>query len=295
MAKIKYKDIVPTVNKILSEYDFPVTLRQLYYRLISDPYNYFENAERNYKALSRWMTTARETGEVNYKRMTDRSRKIIGEGDSESETTLTFLENKVEALEYQADYYKKAKWTGQDCRIEVWCEKDALSGLISSVTEDYNVFLVAGGGFQSCQIALERADVWKRLDCKRVILIDFRDHDPSGLEMSKELSKRLLRYSELENFELFRAALNIEQVRAFSLRPNRIDNQDTRASGYEKKYGQDCWELDALPPKELQLIVGKSIKRFVDLEIWNKVSIQQAADRQFLKKRFKEIRKQITL
>jgi len=55
-----YPEIVGAVNKILGEYDFPLTVRQIYYRLVAA--NLIPNTRSAYNQLSSWLVKARENG-----------------------------------------------------------------------------------------------------------------------------------------------------------------------------------------------------------------------------------------
>ena len=75
---MKYREVVPLVNEILDQYTFALTVRQIYYRLISDPYILFENTRSNYNGFDRILTKAREEEEVDWTRIEDRTRQSIG-------------------------------------------------------------------------------------------------------------------------------------------------------------------------------------------------------------------------
>ena len=61
---MKYPEVVSLVNKILDEYD-QATIRQIYYRLVSPPYQYMDNTRSMYCSFDGMLTKAREDGEVN--------------------------------------------------------------------------------------------------------------------------------------------------------------------------------------------------------------------------------------
>jgi hypothetical protein len=59
---MKYNEIVPKVNAILKQYEYPLTLRQVYYRLVAA--GAIKNTRSNYTSLSSILVKARERGEV---------------------------------------------------------------------------------------------------------------------------------------------------------------------------------------------------------------------------------------
>lgn len=70
------------------------------------------------------------------------------------------------------------------------------------------------------------------------------------------------------NFEFRRIALTMEQVKEYQLTPNFAKISDTRAAKYIARYGNDTWELDALPPDVLTKIIEDEINGLIDWDIW---------------------------
>jgi len=88
------------------------------------------------------------------------------------------------------------------------------------------------------------------------------DHDPSGSDMSRDIQQRLDAFGA--DFIFQRVALNLEQVHAHHLPPNRIKESDSRSQKYQRRFGEGCWELDALPPSELNRIIEGAIFEHID-------------------------------
>lgn len=277
---MRYKELIPVVNEILDQYDFSLTVRQIYYRLISDPFNLFENTKSNYTGFGRILTKAREKEDVDWTRIEDRTRQSIGGEESiEEETPEEFLQVYIWALKNCWQSYDKKMWLSQQNFTEVWVEKDALSSLVSQACQKYRVLVFPSRGFSSftkvkegirrlyknTEIISKNAD--DPIRNKPTYILHLADHDPSGLIMTEDLRNRFSKYKA--NFiEVERIGLNIEQVRQFNLRPNPIKSADSRSAEYSRSFGTDCWELDALPPDELQKIIAAKIKNYTDPEAW---------------------------
>jgi hypothetical protein len=101
-----------------------------------------------------------------------------------------------------------------------------------------------------------------------VVVLHLGDHDPSGLDMTRDLRDRLSLYSRAR-VNVRRIALNLDQVRVFRPPPNPAKQTDRRYASYQRKYGEKCWELDALPPEELASIAREAIEEHIDWERWN--------------------------
>ncbi|MGQ0595332.1 MAG: hypothetical protein ACT4QB_22635 [Gammaproteobacteria bacterium] len=93
------------------------------------------------------------------------------------------------------------------------------------------------------------------------------DHDPSGLDMTRDLRDRLSQYARSE-VDVRRVALNMDQVEAFQPPPNPAKESDKRFKTYRREYGDQCWELDALPPEELARLTREAIEEDIDWRQW---------------------------
>ncbi|GAJ10542.1 unnamed protein product, partial [marine sediment metagenome] len=129
---MKYKETIPVVNEIISQYDIKLTVRQIYYRLISDPYNLFENTKSRYTQFDKMLVVARERGEVDHTSIEDRTREALG-GDFDYGSPQEFLRSEIDSLKNCWQDYIMEMWKDQEHKIEVWVEKDALSNLIFQV------------------------------------------------------------------------------------------------------------------------------------------------------------------
>jgi hypothetical protein len=65
---------------------------------------------------------------------------------------------------------------------------------------------------------------------------------------------------------------------------------DSRAKAYIEKYGTESWELDALPPKELNRLVEQAIARNVDKGLMDAVLARENAERERVRMAIKRSR-----
>jgi hypothetical protein len=100
-----------------------------------------------------------------------------------------------------------------------------------------------------------------------VVVLHLGDHDPSGLDMTRDLRDRLSLYSRAA-VDVQRVALNMDQVGVFNPPPNFAKESDKRFEAYRRQYGDQCWELDALPPKELARLTREAIEEHIDWRQW---------------------------
>jgi hypothetical protein len=157
--------------------------------------------------------------------------------------------------------YRRNVWADQACYIEVWLEKDALSGIFEDVLRPYGVTLNVGRGYDgwdSIHNASERFG-----NCDDEVILYFGDFDPSGEDMVRSLRERLGFFGCEQ--EIVKCALTLDDVRSHNLPPDFTKATDTRQKGFVEKYGDIAVELDALPVDVLVQRITNEIKSRMDL------------------------------
>jgi hypothetical protein len=193
-----------------------------------------------------------------------------------------------ELLDESAEIYRRDYWSRQSCRVEVWCEKDALTGVIEPVCDEYGVTYVATRGFPSqtllyesgMEMALARgiefgADLQYRL-------YYFGDHDASGRAIDRNLESELTRHGA--NVRVERVALEPWQIAEYCLptRPGKIT--DSQHERFAAEFGDASVELDALDPALLTEMVRDSIVQNIHGDEWEKAQKIEAVERETLTK-----------
>jgi len=260
MAKIKYTNIklqartlaqIETANEILREYGaqgYQLTLRQLFYQFVSR--GLISNEERSYKTLGSVISRGRLVGLIDWDYIKDLTRKHLSNPH-------WYLPQEI--VEACADQFSLDKWADQDYRIEVWIEKDALLGVIEKTCRDLDV------GWFSCRGYTSQSAMWRaaqrlmgyQSSGQEVIIFHLGDHDPSGVDMTRDIRDRLLVFGA--DVEVNRIALNMDQINRFNPPPNFAKLKDKRAPDYIARFGKDSWELDALEPWYINQIIHDNI------------------------------------
>ncbi len=281
MSSNKYETIVTQVNGIIEEYDMKLTIRQIYYRLVAD---YGRRNDRNsYGSLVKMLVKAREQNDVDYRRIEDRAREVIG-GDFGSDSVQEFIEDQITDF-VNLQYYNRKLWADQEKYIEIWVEKDALSAVMASVARPLRVTTAPSRGYASFTYIMDAVNRFP--PDKEIIILHFTDHDPSGLDMTADLENRLNSYSG-QKVTVKRIALTIEQVRKRNLISSPTKSGDSRSADYNAQYGHECWELDAIKPDELTKMVDDAIKAEMDIEVYNEAIKLMKADRETLESKMSE-------
>lgn len=286
-----YEEIVNSALEVFEQYDTALTLRQLYYRLVSK--HLFPNTINSYKRLSRLMVKAREQGDVPLNCLEDRSRRILGRGDIGYTSAEEFLKKRISALRESYKEFRMPMWGEQPNYILVSLEKDALSRLVSEVANQYSVRTFPTRGYPSFTYVQRMSSYMRnRLKGKPTIVLYFGDFDPSGVDIERDLSERLSKY-KAGDFKVLRVALTNEQIIKYDLPPMPVKSSDARSEGFLETYGNKSVELDALDPNTLKFMVAQSIASHIDLETWKKKEEEIAKLKLWIKKKLENMEKLI--
>jgi len=288
MSKIKYINkkfgaealaVIAKANQIIADYTaqgFDLTLRQLYYQFVGR--DLIENNEKSYKRLGSIIDDGRLSGLIDWSAILDRTRKV------QSNPHWT---SPAEIVSSCASQFRLDLWLHQPVRVECWIEKDALTGVIAGVCEGNDVPYFACRGYSS-QSAMWRSAMRARENDdshnQRTVILYLGDHDPSGIDMTRDVKDRMALLSGNARIIVERLALNIDQVKQYHLPPNFAKLTDARADDYIAKFGESSWELDALEPSVLVHLIQIAIDKWRDEDEWEKsVKGQRAAIRRLTK------------
>jgi len=255
-------DLVVLMNKIMAGYQsqgFKLTVRQLYYQLVTR--NAIANNEKQYGKISRLCNDARMGGLMDWDMIEDRTRAFISRAG--------WL-NGGEILSTCADQYHEDLWQNQGARVFVIVEKEALAGVLEPVCNEMDMPLLAARGYPSVSVLhafAEERIIPHRDQC--IVILHLGDHDPSGLDMTRDLRCRLSIFTG-EKVDVRRIALNMDQVEELNIPPNPAKMTDKRFTAYAERYGASSWELDALPPEYLASLVRDHAEAFINTDALDK-------------------------
>jgi hypothetical protein len=280
--KTEYKEInfradslakINLANEIINSYDgLKLTLRQLYYQFVTR--NAIPNKENAYKGLGNLISDARLAGLLDWEAIEDRVRvpKIQNQYDD--------LKALIEAALYS---YRLPRWEGQDWYVELWCEKDAVSNILEPMASKYHIVQMVNRGYSSQSAMHDTAERFLEQDeAKRKALLYLGDHDASGEDMVRDIRERLAMFGVTLTVD--KIALTFEQVKQYNLVPNPAKLTDTRSKAYIKKFGNESWELDALPPDVLHQLIEKAILQFLDIMKMKEIITKEESDKEVLTK-----------
>jgi hypothetical protein len=265
-------DIIEKANVILSEYEsqgLVLTLRQLYYQFVAR--GMLPNKQAEYKRLGSIISDARLAGLIDWDMMEDRTRRL---------NKLSEWNNPAEIVEAVANQYKEDLWRTQKWRPEVWIEKDALVGVIETPCNALRVPYFACRGYSSQSAQYEAGARFRRARRagQKPIVFHLGDHDPSGLDMTRDNADRLNMFAR-SDVVVRRLALTFQQVQQYDPPPNPAKETDSRSGPYIEQYGGESWELDALEPTVIGDLIRTAVASVRDDTAWAEAKAQEDANK----------------
>jgi len=270
-------------NEILNEYavqGFDLTLRQLYYQFVAR--GYIPNKDTEYKRLGELINDARMAGLIDWDHITDRTRNL---------RELNHWDSPSSILDAVASQYRNRKWEDQPNYVEVWIEKDALVGVVQQAADAVDV------PYFSCRGYTSQSEMWaaamrllKQIRSgKSVTILHLGDHDPSGIDMTRDITDRLNLFTRhhqvvVNPVTVDRIALTMDQIRKYNPPPNPAKITDSRAASYIRDYGDESWELDALPPDAMVTLIREAVTALLHQGLWDEAVEEEAQEREALGK-----------
>ena len=269
-------------NAVIEQYQadgYRLTLRQLYYQLVSK--NVIPNTPRSYKVLGNLVSDARLAGMMDWDAIEDRGR--VPRAPSE-------FEDLQELAEAAVASYRLPRWAGQQNYVELWVEKDALSGVLWPVAKKHHITLMVNRGYSS-QSAMREAAL-RFINNERDdegVLLYLGDHDPSGEDMVRDIADRLDMFQA--NVRVEKIALTMDQVEEYEPPPNPAKMSDSRAESYVAQHGHESWEVDALPPNVLVELIEEKLVELIDQDLLDEVLEREERDKKNLLEAVKKLRR----
>ena len=255
----------------------PTTVRTIHYQLLnkrvlitaSKPNSWYCNDEKSYKALIGLLVQARLEEYIPHSWIIDPTRPT---------TNWSVHSDPKEFLAKQMEDFLKGYWRdllqSQPNHIEVIGEKNTIDSIISPVCMKFTVPYAIGRGYCSLE---PRAALHKRYvesGKEKLVLVILSDFDPDG-DMIAQSFAHSLRDDfgvDEEMIVAVRAALTPEQVKTLKLPRSYIAAKKT-SKHYERfvsKHGSDAvYELEAVPPVQLQGLLEDTLEQVIDLDRFN--------------------------
>jgi hypothetical protein len=255
------------------EQENPMTVRQLFYRLVS--VGHIQNTTPDYQRVSRLIAKCRRDDRCPYEWIVDRSRPTYQP---------SVWRDPAGYAKSVKRWYRKDYWATQPEYVEIWSEKDSVIGSIQDLTDELGIIVRVGRGFQSVTRINDVAKHLVNIRKPKTVLY-LGDWDPSGESIQRAphagIQERAEQFAQVGDysrsaFTVERVAIHKADIAIFNLPPLLIkrkengDYKDSRAKKFVQQHGEDCVELDALPPTELRRRIRVEVEKRLDLVRWKR-------------------------
>jgi hypothetical protein len=247
--------------------EHPATVRQVFYRLVSD--GVIAKTEGEYKqTVVRLLAAMRREGVIPFQWIADNTRWMRKSQSFDS------VEH---ALYRTAQTYRRTVWADQAAYVEVWLEKDALAGVLLEATDPWDVPLMVTRGYPSLTFLHSAAEQIAAVG-KPCFLYYFGDYDPSGIDIPRKVETDLRALAPDADLRFERVAVNEAQIAEWNLPTRPTKRTDARA----KRFTGDSVEVDAVPPEQLRSLVSDAILQHVDAHALQLLRAAEESERKLL-------------
>jgi hypothetical protein len=239
------------IMKIAKEQQ-PATVRAIFYQCVVGGIvgkGHYKTVQRDLAVMRQNKVDSPLAGSVPFEWVVDTSRSI--------KHPLTFPDAAY-AVEYLARAYRQSLWENASCVVQVWLEKDALTGVLEPVTRKYDVPLLVARGFSSLSFIHEAAQALLG-ERRPVFVYHFGDHDYYGRKASAAIDDTLRELvGEGVKIKFIPLAVTLAQIEKWKL-PTRPDGlEGTKADEWD---GKPTVELDAIAPNKLRDLLQRHLSK----------------------------------
>lgn len=306
-----YKLRLADVKKVVMDREmyWPLGVRQIYYGVISQPgfkeawYWKSQKGKTKGQPLANYCDTVGEllkwgrlgeteffeamfgfkgdhllNPEIPMEAINDEGRQVSGKVGFSS--TRQFFQQQIKSV---FNGYSACLAENQERNIEVWIEKQGLFHIINPTVQDFCRQALAVPGYPSVTVL---ADYALRVSGKNnPTILYFGDLDVDGIEIPRTFLTSLREEHGVYDVEVIRCGLNPKQVEDLNADPVEIKGSAKVIRNFISEYGNRAYELDAVPPDELQDLVYSSLLTYTDMEILEQDNLAGKKDR----KKFDEL------
>lgn len=245
----------------------PATVRQVFYQ--ATVRGVIEKTEGGYNKVQEDLVILRRAGVIPYEWLADNTRWM--------RKPRTF-DSVQQAIKDTAAFYRKSLWSNAGAYVEIWLEKDALSGVIVDITAAWDVPLMVARGYASLSFLHSAAKHIQELDVPTYIY-HLGDYDPSGVNAANKIEETLREMAPNAEIYFQRLAVLPEQISEWNLPTRPTKASDSRAKTFESHLSV---ELDAIEPGMLRELVDNAIAHHVNPEELRVLQVAEESEREFL-------------
>ena len=270
-AKQPFLDAIKRVLDELRGF-WPLTDRQIHYNLLNLPplrhasklESVYVNDVKSYKALCELLTRARITGLIPFNAISDPTRHVVIW--KRFDNVSPFISAELSGL--FKGYYRNLQ-RSQPNHVEIVGEKNTIESIIRPVAMEYGIPYTIGRGYSSLDPRKKMFDRFEASGKDSLVLLVVSDFDAEGEDIPHSFARSMRDDFEVDGVKHIKVALTHAQVQGAGLHPNRLKDSSSRAAHFRRQYGNDTYELEAIPPQLLQQYLRDAINSVLDLKAFN--------------------------
>jgi hypothetical protein len=276
--------LLDAVHKVLAEYaaQLPLTLRQVFYRLVAGGY---DKTEQAYERLGEMLNRARRSGRIKF--------EVIRDDGVLKEVPFGFKDRQDfwDKQDLWIKLFELNRQEGQAQFLELWVEASGMLPQVWAVAQEYGVPCYSSSGFDSVTAKHDAARRMLDRDVPTVIL-HLGDYDPSGVALFENLREDVTALyldlgGELEPY-FIRVAVTDEQIERLELSSAPPKKSDRRSVFTDVRTVQ----AEAIAPDQLQVEIRTAIERWINLDLLGELQEREEAERQALEEDAKRRREE---
>jgi hypothetical protein len=275
--------LLADIAVVLEEYReyLPLTVRQVFYRLVGKGYPKTENF---YATVQEVCNRARRSGRIRFESIRDDGVSRRG-GES---YTYASPEDFYADQSKIYNYYERSWHADQPAYVQVLCEAAGMVPMLERAVRRYRVAVASSSGFDSLTVkhdlfreALRREEEFGQ----RTLLLHLGDHDPSGVSVYESMAEDLEAFGEDQGedglIEVRRVALTPAQIQLLGIAttPDEVKPSDSRSKAFIARGLEPAAQLEAIPPDTLTVIVRQAVETALDVDILAASQAQEQQER----------------
>lgn len=271
-AKFPLLDAIRQVLRDRQDF-WPLSDRQIHYALLNDPpliharkpASRYANDLKSYKALCELLTRARLTGAIPFDAIHDPTRPVTIWNVYRQPGP--FIHNQLDGF---LKHYYRDLMQSQPNHIEVVGEKNTIENIIRPVLLEYCVPFTIGRGYCSLPPRHEMAKRYRTSGKEKLVVLILSDFDPEGEDIGHSFARSMRDDFGIDSITPIKVALTRRQVNDMQLPPGlKAKAKSSRRNRFVERFGDDVFELEAVPPAQLQTILRVAIDSVLDVEQFN--------------------------
>ncbi len=283
-AKRPFLDAIVAILNELRDY-WPLSIRLIHYNLLNDPplkhagkpetyycnrakrvlSNRYDNTLLSYKNADDLITRARFEGLIPFEAIDDPTRSVVTWEVHQSPAG--FIRR---CLDDFLKGYSRDLMQSQPNHVEIIGEKNTIEGVIRPVAMDYCIPYTLGRGYSSVPPRKRIHERFVRSGKEGLILLFLADFDPEGEDIGRSFARSMRDDFGLTNITPVKVTLTAEQVREMDLPPQmKAKEGSSRRDGFVERHGDDVFEMEAVPPPQLQRLLLDTLTAVIDIERFN--------------------------